>query len=251
MKLYGPGAGQLKDIGHQVRRQHSALRSRLADAGLGAVHVGDFLVLPDQCVSGGTISYPRERVVDASQMPELCSIVRASFPSEHLAGDLRKRTIDFLANRFEVYPDPSTHIGQVKRASTLLAEGLATWVPRITHPDAVYVVEGTAGSGKSQLALRLLNDAVRQRKSAAYVCFNRPLADHMIQVAPPEAEISTFHEHCAAFARSHGIEPNFSSADVFSQLATSLLDRSAERAPAASQSGRAPLRTGRPGPAGV
>jgi KaiC/GvpD/RAD55 family RecA-like ATPase len=40
-------------------------------------------------------------------------------------------------------------------------------------------VRGTAGSGKTQLALQALQKAHAAGKSALYVCFNRPLADAM------------------------------------------------------------------------
>ena len=42
------------------------------------------------------------------------------------------RVLDFLAHRFELQPDVATHMGQLQRATTPLASGLATSVPRIT-----------------------------------------------------------------------------------------------------------------------
>jgi hypothetical protein len=70
--------------------------------------------------------------------------------------------MNFLSNRFEVQPDVATHIGQVQQTTTLLASGLATWVPRITHAEQLYQIEATAGSGKTQLALALLAQAAAQ-----------------------------------------------------------------------------------------
>ncbi|NBP40993.1 MAG: DUF2075 domain-containing protein, partial [Betaproteobacteria bacterium] len=55
------------------------------------------------------------------------------------------------------------------------------------------LVQGTAGSGKTQLALHLLRDAAAAG-SALYVCFNRPLADAMKSISPSEVHVVTFHE---------------------------------------------------------
>ena len=45
---------------------------------------------------------------------------------------------------------------------------------------------GTAGSVKTQLAQRILDDGAAKGQLARYVCFNRPLADHLTQFAPPK-----------------------------------------------------------------
>ncbi len=142
------------------------------------------LVLPDQRVQGAIVAYPRERIVDASQMDSLCGTIRTSFPAQALPEAQRQRVLDFLSNRFAVEPDVATHIGHVQQAGTQLASGLATWVPRVQHRDDLHVVEATAGSGKTQLALSLLRQAAAAGIKSRYVCFNRPLADHLAQVAP-------------------------------------------------------------------
>lgn len=132
-KSYGGAAGRHdKNVAHQARRQHSGLVSGLEDAGLGAVRVAHFVVLPDQQVARGTVGYPRERIIDAAQMDSLSALVRGAFPAASLPAATRAQVHDFLVNRFRLQPDPSTLIGQVQRASVALADGLATWVPRIS-----------------------------------------------------------------------------------------------------------------------
>jgi len=218
-----------KDVGHQARRQHSGLMSRLEGAGLNAVRVAHFLVLPDQQVGQGTVAYPRERIIDATQMDGLSAAVRASFPSNNLPVETRALVHDFLMNRFNLQPDPSTLIGQVRRASLALGDGLATWVPRISHPSGVFLIEATAGSGKTQLALALLKDAAQRKLRATYVCFNRSLADHIAQVAPPAAEVLTFHEYCAHFAKTRGETPDFTDTGVYAALASTLCEHADEQ----------------------
>ena len=216
-----------KDIGHQMRRMHSSLLQRIDHGDLPLVHVGALLVLPDHRIQGASISYPPERVVDASQIDQLCQRISTSFPSHTLPEDQRQRVLDFLANRFEVLPDVATHIGQVQQATTLLSSGLATWVPRITHTEQLYQIEATAGSGKTQLALALLAQAAAQGQKARYVCFNRPLADHLARLAPARCEVTTFHQLCRDHAEQQGQSLDFADAQVFARITQQYLQDAA------------------------
>jgi superfamily I DNA and RNA helicase len=79
-------------------------------------------------------------------------------------------------------------------------------------------VIGTAGSGKTQLAVQVMRDAVAKGRSVLYVCFNRPLADHIRLVAPPEARIANYHQLSASVTRDAGMPPDFSQPNVFATL---------------------------------
>lgn len=223
-KTYG---GQVKNVQRQTRVQFSAIKSRLADAVLGQVRIGQLLVLPDQRVSTGTVSYPLARIVDAQQMPQLCQRVCQALPAGSDQDPDPALVRRFLENRFELAPDPSTYIGQAAQIMTVLSDGLATWVPRIESPQAVYVIEATAGSGKTQLALRLLRDAAGRKQRSLYVCFNRPLADHLAQVAPPSSEVCTFHELAITHLRRSDETSSFSGADIFNKAASQFIEDSA------------------------
>jgi hypothetical protein len=216
-----------KDIGHQMRRMFSSLRQRIDNGDLPQVHLGAMLVLPDHYIQSASVSYPPERVVDASQIDQLCLRISASFPTHSLADDQRQRVLDFLANRFEVLPDVATHIGQVQQATTQLASGLATWVPRITHAEQLYQIEGTAGSGKTQLALALLSQAAAQGRKARYICFNRPLADHLARLAPARCEVTTFHQLCRDHAEGQGLSLDFTDPKVFERITQQYLQDAA------------------------
>jgi superfamily I DNA and RNA helicase len=79
-------------------------------------------------------------------------------------------------------------------------------------------VIATAGAGKTQLAVRVMRDALAQGRSVLYVCFNRPLADHIRAIAPKEAKIANYHQLSAAVARDAGSPPDFSQPNVFATL---------------------------------
>ncbi len=230
LKQYGaPGKVHTKDIGAQVRRQHGSLLGRMQSGDMPTVHLGSLLVLPDHHLAHGSLAYPRERVVDASDMDQLCQRVMQAFPAQNTAVPLnasqRQRVIDFLSDRFAVVPDVSTHIGQMQQANTQLANGMAQWVPNVQHSQGAYVIEATAGSGKTQLALGLLQAAVRQKLKGRYVCFNRPLADHLAQLAPAQVDVTTFHQLCRDHAERQGQTLDFADLKVFEQMVQSYLQQ--------------------------
>lgn len=223
VKRYGRGGEEAKDTGAQLRRNHAALLSRLKDSGLREVRVGTLLVLPDHRLQSPVLAHTPEGIVDASTWPDLCARVQRLAPWQALRHDVRERLLEFLSNRFQVVPDVSVQVGQVQHASSALASGLATWIPSVQHASGLYVVDATAGSGKTQLALTLLREASAAQRRGVYVCFNRPLADHMARIAPPACEVTTFHELAADHARHSGDDPDFHSPGVFDRLAAAFV----------------------------
>ena len=79
-------------------------------------------------------------------------------------------------------------------------------------------VTGTAGSGKTQLAQAVFRDATARKQRVLYVCYNRPLADHMARILPPGGEVVSYHQFCHRRLRASGRSPDFSRPDVFRQL---------------------------------
>ena len=77
---------------------------------------------------------------------------------------------------------------------------------------------GTAGSGKTQLALKVLGDAVVAGRRPLYVCYNRPLADHITLISPPASTIATYHQLCDRILRSTGQTPDFTQPGAFQAL---------------------------------
>lgn len=224
-KTYG-GSGGAKDIGHQVRRQHGSLKKRMKDGAIPQVSIETMLVLPDHVVKSEVLAYPRERIVDATEMDSLCQLVIRTFPNDFPSAQVREKVVDFFANRFQVVTDVSSSISQVQQLSTSLASGLATWVPKISHKSNEFVIQGTAGSGKTQLALKLLQEAVKAKERGCYVCFNKPLADHLSKLAPPAVEVTTFHQLCRDFAERKAEKLDFSDPGIFKWMVAEYLEAS-------------------------
>lgn len=205
-KFYKQYGHQRKDVLQQARRQLQGLRQRLHGEGLD-VEVHHVLVLPDFHVTSGTVAWPREWILDAKAQADLSHrLLKLMHPEGVMPSPdhrTHSRVLDFLRDRFRVVPDVSTRTMNVREVTQRLSDGLATWVPRLHVPSGLVRVQATAGSGKTQLALRLLQDAARHGERAAYICFNRPLAEHMARLAPPSCQVETFHELAVRRHRQH------------------------------------------------
>ena len=211
VKLYGQ---REHDVARQTRVQHAAMLNRLAEAGLHA-HVTGCVVLPDYQVEDARIvSMPRERIIDVNDYAHLGIRVRELLEHGSSRSDVESLR-RFLGNVFKVSVDLKVLGDQVRQTSRRLADGLATWVPRIASPSGVVRIQATAGSGKTQLALRLLDDAAAAGQRALYVCFNRTLADHIGHIAPARARVSSFHELCVEHWRRTQGEPDFTAEGIF------------------------------------
>src|SRR5690606_21489137 len=102
--------------------------------------------------------------------------------------------------------------------------GLATWARQLElEPHRLRVV-GTAGSGKTQLALDELRAASAAGRNALYICFNRPLADAMRSLAPAAESCMTFHELGAWVLRQGGGHIDYAAPGVFDRIAQALID---------------------------
>lgn len=101
----------------------------------------------------------------------------------------------------------------------------------IFHPSQTFVIEATAGSGKTQLALALLKKAASAGQRGGYICFNRPLADHLARLAPTSAEATNFHQLCRDVYESQGHIADFSQATMLSTIVDHFLKVSNQLTP--------------------
>lgn len=214
-KLYGRRS---QDVARQSRVQHAAMLSRLAESGLHS-QVSSCVVLPDFRVhQAAVVALGRERIVDADGFAHLGARVRELLARGSSRSDVESLR-RFLGNVFQVSVDLRVLTEQLREQSRRLADGLATWVPRIGAPAGVLRIQATAGSGKTQLALRLLDDAALAGQRARYVCFNRTLADRVGRIAPGAARVSSFHELCVEHWRRTEGEPDFTADGIFDAMA--------------------------------
>ncbi|SDH55334.1 Nuclease-related domain-containing protein [Paraburkholderia steynii] len=222
-KLY---AGKSKSVSSQIARTIGGMHGRFKDAfGAQKYKLEEMLYCPDYRVKFPAISGVNpERIVDAARKDKLVSIVEAILPTDEPPLPCRGRIHAFLADELSLTPDVRAMIGEVTRFVTRVSGGLATWARSIEFEPFRLRVIGTAGSGKTQLAIRVLDDVVNGGRRALYLCFNRPLADHLRSIVPAGATVLTYHQLCQHAAARLGHAIDFADDHVFASLERALRD---------------------------
>lgn len=201
-----------------TRNQHALERKLLLALGDERVMLEHLFYCPDYSVRNPhTAGLLPARIVDATRRDGLVQIIRQILPG----GETREiaRKVDrFLGDTLQLAADVSAHIGDARALVTRVSGGLAHWARCLRFEPFRLRVTGTAGSGKTQLALAELHDAAATGKRALYICFNRPLADHMNAIAPPDALCSSFHAFCDGLLQHVGMSTDFSQPGAFTRL---------------------------------
>ena len=219
-----PKKGKL--VRAQMARTADGLRGRFSQAHPHVSLLLDYvLYCPDYTVRNPDIAgIAPERIVDATRRDQLSAIVRSILPADEPPCQEADKVHRFLGDQLKLVPDVGALAGRAEVIATQLSGGLATWARRLQFQPFRLRVVGTAGSGKTQLALAAYQDTVNEGKRPLYVCFNRPLADHMSAIVPSGGEVATFHQLCDRLLRARGFQPDFSDPDAFLQLEVKLAE---------------------------
>ena len=233
VKAYASGPKQVRA---QVTRNLNALMSEFARRfpNGGRLDIDHLLYLPDCELPGPPPSaIDPERVVDARSRDSLARRITALFDERTLPSGPREThgapaaeasdVHAFLSDRIELVPNVDAMSRGAREQYGRLSGGLATWARRLAMQPFRLRVRGTAGSGKTQLALAELRAADAAGRSARYVCFNRPLADAMRRVAPQPGACTTFHELGDRLLKQRGERPDYSQPGAFERLADAVV----------------------------
>ncbi|KVE32633.1 ATP-binding domain-containing protein [Burkholderia sp. TSV86] len=209
-----------RNVSIQLARTLEHLRRRLTAAfGAGAYGVDALLYCPDYTVKEPAIAgVAPAQIVDAARKHLLAEQIVAALPADEPPFPGAAKIHHFLADELALTPDTSALVGHADTLVTRLSGGLATWARRLAFEPFRLRVIATAGSGKTQLAVQAMRDAVAAGRRVLYVCFNRPLADHVARIAPEHAKIANYHQLCDWVLRDSGYAPDFGSRDAFAQL---------------------------------
>ena len=198
-----------KSITHQIHRQNMITRMRLSELS-GRLNMFHFLVLPQGKVIGSAIGIDRSHVIDADRIAELPEIIRdCNLKRTPLHDNIdRDRLIAFLENRLTVKHSIASICDMIDARNKNTVSQLATWVPRISSPLQVVEVSAPAGSGKTQLALELLENAVTLKESVWYINSTRLIVERQQQL-PINTKvdfIGTWHE--LALDKLNAVDPS-------------------------------------------
>ncbi|KVG39596.1 nuclease [Burkholderia ubonensis] len=209
-----------RNVPIQLARTQETLHRRLTAAlGAGVYGVEALLYCPDYTIRQAAIAgVPSERIVDATRKAHLAQVIQQILPADEPRVANAPKIHHFLADELALTPDTSALVGQTGTLVTRLSCGLASWARQLEFTPFRLRVIGTAGSGKTQLAVQAMRDAIAAGRRVLYVCFNRPLADYIARIAPPGAKIANYHQLCDWVARDGGYTPDFGAPDAFGRL---------------------------------
>jgi len=222
--LLKPYANGDKSVKLQLARNKDNFHNRLRDFMKGEpVDVSTLLYCPDYVVKQpGTAGIDPARIVDGRRKDQLLPIITGILPGDGEVAPINSGIHRFLGEFLELVPDVNGMADGVGALQTRLSGGLAHWARRIDIEPFRLRVVGTAGSGKTQLALAVYGDTLRRGGRVLYVCYNRPLADHIMVIAPPGGQVTTYHQLADRVYRLDGATPDFAQPGAFSNLEAAL-----------------------------
>ena len=216
-------AEKSKSVPMQMARSVAAFQSKLyARPGCRDVHLESLLYCPDYQVRQlETAGIAPERIVDARRRDQLAAIIARILPpgdADQAHPDTLRQVHRFLRDIVQLETDVSALIGRARFLVPRIAGGLAHWARQLEFEPYRLRVTGTAGSGKTQLALSEYRAAIDRGLRPLYLCYNRPLADHFHLIAPPGGLACTLHMLCDQRLRATGKIPDFNRPDAFDAL---------------------------------
>ena len=230
--IYSRADGQRKEkkIHSQVARNIQSLRQEFSRRYKNqSLHIEHLLYLPTAKIEGELpVNLALGRVVDskdAKYLPEIIRRILEDNPIPSGSDMADALTIqEFLSEKANVFPQMGVLGRSAKEMTTRLSSGLSEWAERLEFSPFRLWVQGTAGSGKTQLALIELRRAKVNNRTAMYLCFNRPLVDAMKLSAPEPNNCMTFHELAELLAKQNGRKIDFQEENVFPKLAQYLIE---------------------------
>ena len=229
--IYSRADGQRKEkkIHSQVARNIQSLRQEFSRRYKNqSLHIDHLLYLPTARVEGELpANLALGRVVDSTEAKYLPEIIRKILEDNPIpaGGDVADAlTIqEFLSEKANVVPQMGVLGRSAKEMTTRLSSGLSEWAERLEFAPFRLWVQGTAGSGKTQLALKELRLAKAKNQTAMYICFNRPLVDAMKLSAPEPNNCMTFHELADLLYKQNGQKIDYQEEGAFPKLAQYLV----------------------------
>lgn len=212
-------AEKTKSVPVQMARNLVTIQAKLhARPGCRDIPIDILFYCPDYTVQKlPTAGIVPERIVDNRNATQLPEIIRRILPPGE-PKEAARQVHRFLRDILQLEADVSALIGRAQDVVTRISGGLAHWARQLEFEPHRLRVTGTAGSGKTQLALAEFRAALEAGKRPLYLCYNRPLADHFQRIAPPGGLACTLHMFCDQRLRAMGEIPNFTRPDAFEWL---------------------------------
>lgn len=217
-------AEKSKNVPFQIARNAHGLQHRLKQALKGnSVFVDSILYCPDYKIKKlGSAGIDPKRIVDSTRKDQLVEIIQSIIPADEPNVTVQELLHQFLSDLLEIVPDVNAVIGQTGKLYTRVSGGLSEWAQKIDFTPFRLRVIGTAGSGKTQLALSVFRESIKQGRKPIYVCYNRSLADHVSKVALEGGLVTGYHQLGDRIAKLLGAPIDHLKPGPFAQMEATL-----------------------------
>lgn len=198
-----------KNVGTQIQRTLDGLHTKFKRMNPEGGFWADYLIyLPDYFIRNiNAIALDPERIVDSGRSDQLCEIIQTLL-REDLSKPISNRfekVRDFLLDTYDLVRDVHAYGKLQGEIYCQVSGGLTTWVNRLSFEPFHLRVTGTAGCGKTQLAINALQKAIAAGQRGLMLCFNHALSSRLALIAPAGTKVSTFHHLCEEWVKHAGI----------------------------------------------
>ena len=217
-------AEKSKNVPFQIARNAHGLQHRLKNVLKGnSVFVDSILYCPDYKIKKlGSAGIDPKRIVDSTRKDQLIQIIQSIIPQEDENPLILELLHQFMSDLLEIVPDVNAVIGQTDKLYTRVSGGLSEWAQKIEFSPFRLRAIGTAGSGKTQLALSVFRESINQGRKPLYVCYNRSLADHVSKVVPEGGLVTGYHQLGDRIAKLIGSPIDHQKPGPFTQMELTL-----------------------------
>jgi len=188
--------GNVKDIATQIHDSRDGIRGQFKKQHKGYDIKLDYLLFcPNhhiQTLNASALEF--DNIVDGSKRSQLAKII-----TDRLGGagnqpnETGKRVGQFFKQTMSMSPDVSSMQARHENRFVELSGQALEVVDSIEMSPLRLKINGTAGCGKTQIALRFLEKAIGAGKKPLFVCYNHSLKDHIQSLVDTDITVKTMH----------------------------------------------------------
>ena len=189
-----------KVVGDQIQRNISNIRNKFSKQHPEGeeLYVDYLIYCPDyKVININAAGIDRERVVDGNSKAGLSDHIKRLLDAKGDASPESVRELhEFFLSSLRIVPDLASYKSRQDRVYRRLLSGLSDVIDNLEFEPFRLRVTGTAGSGKTQVTLAFCDRMLAQGKKPLLLCFNRPLADRLREIAGSGVTVNTYYGFC-------------------------------------------------------
>ncbi|MEP3524004.1 MAG: AAA family ATPase [Hyphomicrobiales bacterium] len=188
--------GNVKDVATQIHDSRDGIRGQFKKQNKGHdIRLDYLLYCPNHHIQSLNASaIERDNIVDGSRRSQLAKTITDRLGgAADQANDLGKQAIRFFKQTMTMSPDVSSMQARHENRFVELSGQALEIVESIEMTPLRLKINGTAGCGKTQMAMRFLERALEAGKKPLFVCYNHSLKDHIATLMDERIFMKTMH----------------------------------------------------------